>query len=393
MRDARRELPLSRAVPYLALLFPVATVLQGIPLLSGINRGLMALLMVMAALDLLTVTLPRGVVLTLALTGCCYVYALLATSWPLENPNDLFYFGMFVLCMFYFALRFDETAEAVRVGTNYLAGVVLVWHALVLISALFPSSYQYGQGDGTYFVSFSGNGFRLGPSALFTMAQAVLLYRVTRRRAALLLTVLPLLCGYACGSRTYLGLLALLFLCGLYMALPRKRVFYLSLVPLALLMGLLVAITPAMDKIAATTYTESSPFDFWRTVTNGRSVFWPADIAAYQQLSLAGRLFGAGFSYVYEINREALNASIWAHNDFLNLLLGFGASGLFCYLYSLWFLVKTALHKGGKIAAFTGAGFFLLWFVNAFFNMVYTYTCAVLALPFLLLAFGWTKEE
>lgn len=75
--------------------------------------------------------------------------------------------------------------------------------------------------------------------------------------------------------------------------------------------------------------------------------------------------------------------SIWAHNDFINLLMNFGYIGLILYLYVfLDFSLKILKEK--EIRGIRKYSYFFIWLFNAMFNMVYTYIIATIAIPFIL---------
>ena len=75
---------------------------------------------------------------------------------------------------------------------------------------------------------------------------------------------------------------------------------------------------------------------------------------------------------------------LWAHNDFLNILITHGAFGLILYLYTCASSIKTLSNKA-MLTTFSIAVVAVIWFFNAFFNMFYTYMCAFLSVLFLVI--------
>lgn len=70
----------------------------------------------------------------------------------------------------------------------------------------------------------------------------------------------------------------------------------------------------------------------------------------------------------------------------------YGAVGLICYLKSVFNIFNKILHKNNvTIIAWVISIF--IWAFNAFFNMFYTYLCAELALPFMLIALRYKHIE
>ena len=372
----------------LSLWLPVTTLLQGLPGLGNVNRICMALLLCLIALDVVTSRMSLGGWVTLLCTLALYGFALTETKGPLYNTNDLVYFAAWVLFLLFAAARMDFLLSTLRANAPYLRLLLVIWHGLVLLSALFPASYLRTV-EGVYFVSFTGTGFRLAPSALFTMTLALVYRKLTSRHAAMGYMLLPLACAYLNGSRTYAGVILLLFFCAFYTVLKRK----VWLVPLCGILVVLVFVSPVMNKITATSYTQGDPLGPLGTVTSGRTIFWRAELVAFAALPALQKLTGGGFNLVYAVNQQAVGTAIWAHNDFLSMLLSHGILGLACYLYSLFALFRASTLWLGPLPWPLRAGFFSIWFVNAFFNMVYTYPCAMLALPFLLIGLGLREEE
>ena len=70
---------------------------------------------------------------------------------------------------------------------------------------------------------------------------------------------------------------------------------------------------------------------------------------------------------------------LYAHNDFLNVLLNFGIIGLLVYLASFFPIMSCMKRIGGVSWGLCGL-FFVMWLFNAFFNMIYVYAVAVIAM-------------
>lgn len=146
---------------------------------------------------------------------------------------------------------------------------------------------------------------------------------------------------------------------------------------------LLIYISPVGNKIQET--NTNGYLGLLGTITSGRSVFWVYDMNAFFDLSFWQQFVGNGFDFVYNINLKYANQALWAHNDFINILMNFGYIGLVLYFYVFRKFSKKALEKN-KIKRIQKYSFYFIWFFNAFFNMVYTYTIATLAIPFIMYA-------
>lgn len=240
-------------------------------------------------------------------------------------------------------------------------------------------------GSGRYFVSITGDSFRLAPTCLMIVTLVLGLYCLTKSKKYLFYTIIPMYGFLMCGSRTYLGIGLLVVLAFWYIYCEKKRYFYFSLIPLVILMGILILNSAAGSKIAATTYTTNSFFDKWGTITNGRTVFWNLDLKYFFKENILNQLLGCGFNFDYQITKRFYTAAHWAHNDFISVLLNFGYIGLGIYIYSVYGLLKTFI-LDMRMPKLVVTLVFMIWFLNAMFNMFYTYTCSMVCFPMMLIA-------
>lgn len=266
--------------------------------------------------------------------------------------------------------------------------ILNTWSILMLISLFLPSSYTIEWGEARYFGSYCKTVFRFAPTCIFIMSLSLCAMVCYDKRKYFFYALLPLASIFMGGSRTYLLVGIVLFMILWYYYLPSSKAFFLSIIPIFAVLLIGVFISPMADKIISTTYTSNSYFDFWGTISNGRTVFWSAELKAFMDCSFFEKLFGNGFNYIYDVNQRAIGARIWAHDDFLNLLLSNGLVGLSLYLFSIKGLLKSRrIKKQGKAGSFVPAiGCFMVWFLNAVLNMFYTYFCSLLAFPFLVFA-------
>ena len=141
------------------------------------------------------------------------------------------------------------------------------------------------------------------------------------------------------------------------------------------------------DKFISASYTSNSYFDFWGTITSGRTVFWEIDINAFKGLPLWNRIVGNGYNFVFYVNERSGHGDIWAHNDIINILMNFGYIGVIVYLYAFVRLVmpffKTNRYRIAKY------GFLFMVFFNSMMNMSYTYLCAFISYPIFLVGYAY----
>ena len=119
-------------------------------------------------------------------------------------------------------------------------------------------------------------------------------------------------------------------------------------------------------------------------MTSGRSVWWRIDIEHTLDEPFINQLFGSGFHFIRYVNKTFYGQNIWAHNDYIMLFGTNGWVGLILYLYT-YFRVSNFLirENNNKVLKY---GFHAINILNATLNMLYTYFCATLAVPFMLIA-------
>jgi hypothetical protein len=353
-------------------------VLQEFPGFNAINRILMAFLACALLVVFLTYkyTLKQFFVLVAAV--CIHAVAFLFTEFPLENSNDIFYFGMWILLYVFFTKSKQKIIEIMENSPIYMNACLIVWTVIVGVSALIPSCYE-----GSYFVSFTGSSFRLMPATLIICALAMYMAVHTGQIKYNLYLILPMYVMFMGHSRTYFAVMMAFFLCYMYMQIRDRRIFYLTLIPVGFIVLQLMMVSGIADKFTEATKTDSLTFDAMAVFTSGRSMFWVWDIEAFFALPFWQQFVGNGFNFVYDVNGRYM-ARIWAHNDVINILMTFGYIGLFIYCYSFFSMVKVFWRNESNIPLPVKAMFLFAVFFNSMFNMSYTYICATISYPLFL---------
>lgn len=122
-----------------------------------------------------------------------------------------------------------------------------------------------------------------------------------------------------------------------------------------------------VDKFTAVLSNKTT--DALAAFTNARSTIWEIDIREFGNSNLIQKILGQGFDYVPKINEMYYGDPIWAHNDFVQLLLSVGILGLLVYLLSILDVVAKM-----KCTSFFVKFFFVIYiFLPAFMNGLYIY--------------------
>lgn len=373
--------PARNAIVCILCMLPISMLVQSFPGFDSINIILICALLFFMVLHLAKATIAHGFWLLVCGTFFITIYEFFITKASLYEPSTPAYLLLWVVFLTYVAYLGDELCESLRDNVVCIKNSLIIWNALVLVSVFLPSSYSGGWGDGLFFTSFTDNVFRLEQAAFCIVVLDTIYLTITRnRKMAFTLIVLPLYCAFMGGSRTYFAIISVAFLVFLAeWGWSRRK--YATICCMVLLCTIVIAMNTSIgDKFLAQLQPSSLGYDLLHQFTNGRSEFWSIDLSYYFDLPLIGQLFGSGYNCIYDINRLYYGVAIYAHNDFINLLVTYGAFGLMLYLIPILFLIRIIFKKRGFALA---AAFSTVWFVNAFFNMNYTYTCATIALGLL----------
>lgn len=114
-------------------------------------------------------------------------------------------------------------------------------------------------------------------------------------------------------------------------------------------------------------------------ITSGRITIWETELTDFVNSNFGFKLVGHGFDYVYSLNEKVLSTRIWAHNDFVNLLISVGIIGLMVYLLAINGFVKRILvnqRLSHKLLLF------VYFIFSAFLNGMYMYQHLVLSFIF-----------
>ena len=363
---------------------PLSTLFQSY--LDGINKILFGVLLILQiTLTFKHIRAKKIIIIIIMLVS--FFGNIVSTHGMPYNSNEFFYYPFSVLFLLYMAENLKTIECLFRNHKRFIVRILNIWTFLVGISIFLPSSYRSSWGGARYFSSFCGSIWRLAPTCIFIMSLALGAMIIYKNKKYILYALIPMYSLYMGGSRTYVLVGLALFMIFWYYFSPSKKIFYLSLPCVAIVLISLIWQTSMADKLNAVSYSDDSYFDFWGTITSGRSIFWSADIQAFWESNIVKKIVGHGLNFIYEINDEAFGGLVWAHNDFIQCLVSHGIIGLVLYLYSIKKLFHNIRNKATGHKEFIPViGCFFVWIINAMFNMFYTYFCSILAFPFLIYA-------
>lgn len=369
---------------YLIMLFPITTLMQGY--IDFINRLLFGLTFIVLLIAILYKATRQTLYMGVVVASMCII-ALLQTDFPLYNRNEPFYFLFWVMLVFFLNNKKEIVDDLLINNEKYIKGIIIIWSALIAFAMIMPSSYPYSY---LYFKPYGLNGFRSAPTALFILTLILIATVYYKNKRYAFYSFFPMFVLFMGSSRTYFGVGILLFAILWYVICDKTDKFFITAIPVAIVVVIVFQFSGISHKVEETTWSEGMYFDYWATLTNGRSIFWEYDLKGFMDYPFLKKLFGGGYNVVYRINAAKVNTAIWAHNDFIQLLLCYGITGIGVYLYSYYYLCKNLLYKNTRKIPFIVFFLFLfVWLANASFNMFYTYFCSCLSYP--LIAFALNR--
>lgn len=373
MRNCKVDLNL--VIFKITLLIPISTLIQGLPFLSNINRILIAILLVLLSFVIIKKRKNKMSWIMLVFFVFLMGWSLIITNKFMSNFNILFYFPTWVLLLIYMKENYEKLISFISTDLGFIKKVIILWSIIVFGSLFLSSSYSYTWGEGKYFISFTNGEHRFASTAILMITLELLIFFKTNKKKYLLISILPIITIYMSGARTYLALLAIILYCFLYTRIKNKFLLAISSVFLLLSLYSLIKITSIGDKMKSLN-NSIEYLGVLGALTSGRTNFWSVQLSSFFGLNLIFIVFGAGFTYIYEVS------GLWAHNDVISVLLNFGFVGIIVYFYPYISLINF-MNKKNKLPNILLFCSIIIWFFNAMFNMVYTYICAIIMIPFL----------
>lgn len=359
---------------YMAVIcaFPLTTTILDVDM---VNKVMFGVLIALQTAQLFMNPMKKSTAMCIFLLVGNYLFAFLNTDFPMINSNMLFYFPVFLLYTYFMCDNRQTVMDWFRQRQKLVRGVLMIWTLAVGISIFLPGSYLEKEGGHLYFGSYCHTIFRLGPSAMFIQVLGILSMVLYKKRKDILFQFVPLYCGYMGSSRTYLAVVVLVFVVAWYIFCTQRRTFWATIIPLAVVVIWLIGKTAIGDKIDAI-MDEDRYGDFWFRVTSSRSKIWDDIFKDWATQPFLKKLIGVDMNYSLNLT------TLWAHNDFVEILCSFGIVGLIHYLYAVIHMLRAGYGRA-RVPVVLSICVFMAWLVNAFFNMHYVYFCAMLCLPFL----------
>lgn len=375
---------LNASVIYSMLLYPLCVTVRKVSIFDFVGKAVLVVMLFSLLILFCIRRQDKSSWLILALTAAMHIFEFAYPVSQKETFTTYLMYAVWVIFFLYLQNNYGSFFDAANKQQAAINSTVIIWEIIVIVSAFFPSSYEHTWGEGSYFISFSNTSFELAPAASLVFAFVIFCYACDgNARKAVLLSAVPVVCSFASGSRTYLVVIALEVLI-LAMMIIKSKLALIAFIVIALIAGIgLLSMTNIWTKFANAFQYSNNSSSFWSVFTSGRDAFWRADMDAFGKGGMVNQLFGYGFSYVYEVNESVFGNRIYAHNDFINILLTFGWAGLIPYFFAFG---KCVLMLGRQMERGFLFSILAIWLFNAVFNMTYVYMNATFGLGLLMIS-------
>ena len=258
--------------------------------------------------------------------------------------------------------EFDKISDKVLKIANVLLGISI-------ISLLFSSSWVVVNGQ-RVFTGFCDSGHKMAGNLCF-LSSIYFLYFINKNMKIrdLFYFAIIFIIILSTGSRTYLISYFIIMLL-LYLKKLKQYSIVKLFMPFIVVCGIYLFINSSIfARFFLMGENQYISKNFWEATSSGRLIWWKIDLEAFSNFDIVNKIFGKGFTYLYDLNLVEYGLRISAHNDFLTLLISTGWFGLLGYLIILksWFFKKNYNKRKLSDIIFT----ILLFIVNAMISGVY----------------------
>lgn len=288
------------------------------------------------------------------------------------NINDCVYFSIAILELHFFLKTnaWEELFIAYNRNDKIISMVAILDFFIIMISVLVPSCYIQHWGGEQYLIGFTGSAHAMAASCC--LAMTIMMLNLIKKKfnlLNLLILAIYVLVILKTGARIFIVPSILIIFYYIYKKV-RKASWRLIIYIIGACGFIFSFLNSSMMKKIIFAIQNPYSKSMLESLSGSRSVFWKVDINAFFEADTSKMLFGHGFDYVYALNLKMVGMEIWAHNDFINILLSIGLVGFFVYV---GILSKTMKNISKWNSRFDTLLLLLYFLFPAFFNGFYSY--------------------
>ena len=273
-----------------------------------------------------------------------FAFSLVMTNDIKQNLNDyLYWLVTIILCV---ELSDDEflitLSNCFSSANRIMKAILIIGNFVLLIGFFLPSCYSSAW-EGHYYVGFAYSQHSICCGCCILLVIGLFYFRNEKLNFSKLPYFLPAsLAILQSGARTFIISLLIIWLF-IYMDLIHSKNLKLLLFPIVLVLASYFILNSSMmEKFLFASTNQYTSSNKWVSFSSGRFDFWTIDITAFLNSNIINKIFGNGFSYVYEVNKELYGLYIWAHNDLIDVLLSAGIIGTLIYFLPIFEMLKSA---------------------------------------------------
>lgn len=271
-----------------------------------------------------------------------------ATTNYSANLDDLLYFLVGTLWLLFIAN--DGRRALLKAAIHRQQRLFTVFTVLLVVflakMLVLPSCYSVGWGGETYFVGFCGINHTM--ASCICVIETLLVMQTLQQKKQLFILIGFAVCIYATlatGARTFI--IPSIVCLYIYIRLIITQKTYRWLLYLVGGIGVVVLLIHSAVGNKFSFLMSGNAYGYTRFIdgfTTGRTVIWATDLREYFRGDALQFLFGRGFDAIYQINIQNGLGNLWAHNDFINLLVCGGVYALLSYVITFGYLLRSTFY-------------------------------------------------
>lgn len=341
MRNKVYKFSAYKALYYSIILYILSTMTQTLIPFIPLNRIAYFFIILCVSIILLT-HIDRASIAFLLLFAVDFLLVLLIYNIDSYFDDYIYFFSALEWLLF-----LTKTDRRSKLLTEFVThpitnkAVAFFSVALTAFALVTKTGYYQTWGGEMYFVGYSGLTHTAASSFCLVIALMLIVY--CNKKFSWIIMLMLLIMTYAIfetGARTFI--IPAVILIYIYISQSSgslKAIIY----ALAITIGTIILLrSNIINKFIFTnTGDQYSAYKGVDLQTSGRTVFWAIDLGGFFNADLFAKIFGQGHSYVYELNSKFYHLKIWAHNDFIQLLVAGGLMTLTLYISALFHCIRS----------------------------------------------------
>ena len=315
-----------------------------------------------------------------------FIAVLNISDLPIDLENIIF-FTATVLMLWKFSQLYHRKRlkEEITIMGENLFHITILLLFFVLVALPFSTSWA-DVNDQRVFMAFCESGHKLSGNLCLISALFLIYFEDKKFKLFdLFWFCIPFVLVSLTGSRTYLVSYSFVMI-ALYLTKLKNYKLKPFLLPAILVGGVYILMSSSvMNRFTIMGSNKYISNNFWEATSSGRLIWWKIDIDEFMSFSTINKLFGKGFTFLYNLNEQEYGLRIDAHNDYITLLISIGLFGVGFYIWVLckWFfknnynnrisfvIVTILMHTwNALISGVFGAQQYI--FANLFIALVFT---------------------